>query len=373
MKRKSILLVLVLLINAYVLVGYAESNINLFETRFIEYQNRTMATHFTEDGRVLFALYHNERYTENNYVDSMVCLASNGDILWKRDIPLCGQTSGVVFEEISGGNFALAGKYVNGGLFILLMDANGKDIKTIDLEEDALFPVMSADSAFYLSRQTKSLQELKYDDGSKKTIDGTSGSLVFFVVEGTDANYFSVILRKDKDTTVNILLCVDLQGNLKWSREMGDFMKWSVERFTCNNLGGITVPMTYTNDNGKDTLYIMCLDGNGERIWSREVSSPDVDYPTPYVMLQNEKGEYMMWGHAGITQNWNISFWLRLDENGLYIDSGFKSQWGKYHQYMNGETYVTVTEYIGNKLCATALVPFDKLEDFQSMQSLFVE
>lgn len=357
MKKISIWVICFVLIGI-AMGGYAEGS--AFSKRFLEYKNKAKSTFFLNDGRVLFALYHNETYTENNYVDSIVCLASNGDILWQRDIPPSGRRLFIAIEQIVGGKFALAGEYVNGGFFILLIDADGNDIETINLDDDALFPVLTSDSAFYLSKQSGSIVQLRYDDVSPRAIDGISGNGLLFAVEGDGEICFSVIGRMDGEMINSVLLCVDLQGKLKWSYELGGYMNWQVHPFTYNSEGGITVPVTYKSDNG-NTLYIMCLDANGEMMWKREVSSPDLSYPTVHVMRQNEKGEYQMWGIAEQKVNQLITFSLYLDSNGLYLDSNFKSQRAGCYPYVNGEIYAVVIDDIGLKQGATAIMPFDNL------------
>ena len=90
---------------------------------------------------------------------------------------------------------------------------------------------------------------------------------------------------------------------------------------------------------------MLCLDGNGQAIWTVELTlDGEGPEPTLSVLQQEENGNYTLWGDARVPVGGNafITFELTLDVDGNFVSNEFKPLWGYCHRYLDGEVYAVV-------------------------------
>lgn len=298
---------------------------------------------YLEDGRIVYSQFGEDSQTRS--IEKIGCVDVNGTLMWEF-VPPAQTMAMTQLIQTESGLFAFLGRRQGDNApYVALITQEGQ------CQQEIILP-MASDSRTLTPNGIVFISGLEAPTGRKlcKMLwDGTLFELELpditgsnIVAESTHSGktYIDAILINPQGQWLSTMLCVDENWQVSWQYEPGDYVNTSVEKWTHNELGGITLIKKILHDSDKSTqhaaLEVVCLDANGKTVWTNNLLSHFTS-PMIAVMRQNAEGQYTIWGRGDDT----TVFMLILDREGLHMQSEYAlSALGDCYQYVNEDVYV---------------------------------
>jgi len=291
----------------------------------------------TKDGGYVVAGYTN---SFGNGVGDMwiLKLDNKGNKEWSKTFGGSDEDEAWSIIQTKDGGFVVAGwteSFGNGksDMWIVKLDKNGKKIwsKTFggSDEDEAYSIIQTKDGGYAVAGYTYSFGNgetdmwiVKLDRyGNKewsKTFGGSDYDRAYSIIQTKDGGYAVAGYTKSfgnggKDMWI---LKLDNKGNKEWSKTFGGSDEDEAKSIIQTKDGGYAVAGgTKSFGNGKSDMWIVKLDKNGKKIWSKTFGGSDYDEASSIV--QTKDGGYAVAGYTYSFGNGKSDMWvLKLDSKG---------------------------------------------------------
>lgn len=137
----------------------------------------------------------------------------------------------------------------------------------------------------------------------------------------TKDGYLTLIGQRNAKSGKDIdsyLLKVDLHGNLIREETYGSPFPertfYAVEKENGDLLvSGLILPYS----NNKADIYLLCLNSNGDSLWSKSIGDPDVHEIAHSFNHTNEPNRFVLTGYISTTkEGFHDALWMKIDEKG---------------------------------------------------------
>ena len=151
-----------------------------------------------------------------------------------------------------------------------------------------------------------------------KTFGGEEDEQGYSVHQTTDGGFIIVGVTSSFGAGKNdvYLIKTDKNGNEQWSKTFGgeeDDIGYSVQQTT--DRGFIIVGSTKSSGAGENDVYLIKTDENGNEQWSKTFGGSDFDLGSS--VQQTADGGYVIVGlTASFSSEWYIVYLIKTDENG---------------------------------------------------------
>ena len=265
----------------------------------------------------------------------VIKLNSQGSIIWRKQIWKKFDSEAKYVTETDDNNYLIAGTILNRAenkkyFFLITLDENGEELRRILLKQTIFEEINSArvtsDNCYIISGFSYTKTDLKRKLIVNK-VDINGNILWEYLLKGNDGEGHSVI-ETDKGfimagTIFNensgfdmLLVNLDMQGNVIWKKTYGgtqNDMAFSIETTEKNDF--IISGMTYSYSNGRNDIWILNIDKDGEIIWEKRIGSNN--YEGAYCVNPTSDSGYILTGyrHSGNSSGSEILF-IKLNKNG---------------------------------------------------------
>jgi len=270
----------------------------------------------------------------------VVKLDANGNLQLTKTIDGQASEEGNSLIQTSDGGYAITGSYdivdgevYTGDVYVVKLDAKGnlQWTKTIGGENwDVGFSlIQTSDGGYAIAGITTSfgageadVYVVKLDANGNlqwtKTIGGKGWDVGTSIIQASDGGYViagsTTSFGAGKDDVYVVKL--DANGNLQWTKTIGGPASDMGGSLIQTADGGYVIAgETESFGAGEDDVYVVKLDANGNLQWTKTIGGPEHDRGSS--LIQTSDGGYAI---AGITESFGAGEWdvyvVKLDANG---------------------------------------------------------
>jgi hypothetical protein len=312
---------------------------NLQWTRTIGGENKDMGLSLiqTSDGGYAIAGYTPSFGAGGGDV-YVVKLEANGNLQWTKTIGGENWDVGFSLIQTSDGGYAIAGftsSFGAGGddIYVVKLDAKGnlQWTKTIGGPDDEIgySLIQTSDGGFAIAGYTQSFGAREWDvyvakldaNGNlqwTKTIGGKKEDMGTSLIQTSDggfaiAGYTQSFGAGEADVYV---VKLDANGNLQWTKTIGG-KNWDKGNFLIQTSDGGYAIAGFTSSfgAGRDDVYVVKLDANGNLQWTKTIGAPESEEGNS--LIQTSDGGYAI---TGTTTSFGAGetdvYVVKLDKNG---------------------------------------------------------
>jgi hypothetical protein len=298
----------------------------------------------------------------------LIKVDANGNMQWSKTFGGSVGEWGSSVQQTSDGGYIIVGWTTSFGagwadVYLIKVDANGNMqwSKTFGGPEDEWgFSVQqTSDGGYIIVGSTVSFGAgwadvylIKVDaNGNRqwsKTFGGGSWDVGYSVQQTSDGGY--IIVGETKSFGAGeadvYLIKVDANGNMQWSKTFGgrgDDWGYSVQQ--TRDGGYIIVGGTMSFGAGEADVYLIKVDANGNRQWSKTFGGPEDEWG--YSVQQTSDGGYIIVGFTeSFGAGWSDVYLIKVDANGNMQWSktfgGPENEWGYSVQQTRDGGYIIV-------------------------------
>jgi len=268
----------------------------------------------------------------------VVKLDVNGNLQWTKTIGGKKEEEGVSLIQTSDGGYAIAGSTYSFGagqldVYVVKLDANGnlQWTKTIGgpASEAGSSLIQTSDGGYAIAGSTKSfgagekdVYVVKLDANGNlqwtKTIGGGDRDEGHSLIQTSDGGYAIAGYTYSFGAGFSDVYVVklDASGNLQWTKTIGG-KSWEAGRSLIQTSdGGYAIAgFTKSFGAGREDVYVVKLDANGNLQWTRTIGGENEDLGNS--LIQTSDGGYVI---AGYTESFGAGgrdvYVVKLDKNG---------------------------------------------------------
>jgi hypothetical protein len=274
----------------------------------------------------------------------VVKLDANGNLQWTKTIGGPASEGGYSLIQTSDGGYAIAGftfSFGAGGadVYVVKLDANGnlQWTKTIGgpEHEEGRSLIQTSDGGYAITGYITSfgageadVYVIKLDANGNlqwtKTIGGPGDEIGYSLIQTSDGGYaitgFTRSFGAGRDDVYVVKL--DANGNLQWTKTIGGPEPEEGYSLIQTSDGGYAITgFTRSFGAGRDDVYVVKLDANGNLQWTKTIGGPEPE--EGYSLIQTSDGGYAITG---------FTFSFGAGEADLYVvklDASGNLQWTK--------------------------------------------
>jgi len=240
--------------------------------------------------------------------------------------------------QTSDGGYAIAGTTTSFGaggwdVYVVKLDASGnlQVTKTIGgpKNEEGNSLIQTSDGGYAIAGYTESfgagqldVYVIKLDANGNlqwtKTIGGPGGEIGHSLIQTSDGGYaiagYTYFFGAGEWDVYVVKL--DANGNLQWTKTIGGPEDEEGYSLIQTSDGGYAIAgYTYSFGAGKEDIYVVKLDANGNLQWTKTIGGPESDWSSS--LIQTSDGGYAI---AGYTKSFSVGgadvYVVKLDANG---------------------------------------------------------
>jgi hypothetical protein len=268
----------------------------------------------------------------------VVKLNANGNLQWTKTIGGENWEVGHSLIQTSDGGYAIAGFTSSFGageddVYVVKLDANGnlQWTKTIGgpESEEGHSLIQTSDGGYAIAGYTESFGAREWDvyvvkldaHGNlqwTKTIGGKKEDMGNSLIQTSDGGYAITGFTKSfgaGEADVYVVK-LDANGNLQWTKTIGGpESDWGSSLIQTSDGGYAIAGYTRSFGAGRDDVYVVKLDANGNLQWTKTIGGPESEEGNS--LIQTSDGGYAI---AGYTKSFGAGesdvYVVKLDKNG---------------------------------------------------------
>ena len=268
----------------------------------------------------------------------VVKLDVNGNLQWNRTIGGKKEDWGSLLIQTSDGGYAIAGTTTSFGageadIYLVKLDGNGNLQRTRTIggpkSDEGYSLIQTSDGGYAIAGDTKSfgageadVYVVKLDASGNlqwtKTIGGPASEEGNSLIQTADGGYAIAGSTKSFGAGREDVYVVklDANGNLQWTKTIGGPKGDEGYSLIQTSDGGYAITGESSSFGaGKAVVYVIKLDANGNLQWTKTIGGPDSEEGV--YLIQTSDGGYAI---AGYTESFGAGgkdvYVIKLDKNG---------------------------------------------------------
>lgn len=275
-------------------------------------------------------------------------IGHDGQKRWQCDFAEPYSNGTILFKEKDDGTgYIICGMPKSAKQYVVeFIDRNGQN-RNLNVHNQECKPFAIVDTGILYSSE--------YDDENRKSmicfsewngnqIRGEIGGKLLYVRSSVLCDTvvcFDGIYENEKEQRVTAFFSMNLENGEIRKYDIGSDTAWTTQLIAHCKKGIVIVAY-----NGIEQYQLIsCMDFSGNIEWQTKLSS-SLYYPTTQVIKQNNKGNYELWGTAGVLRKGetypelSTTYKIEIDAQGRLVDDMLGTYAGDCVQYKNDEVYV---------------------------------